>query len=74
MLLYKVVETSIVTDEALEKVINEWVALGWTFDEDRFVVREASKRPAMAFVFFTRNREDTSPQDWSQSSQSSMSR
>lgn len=74
MLLYKVVETSIVTDEALEKVINEWVALGWTLDEVRFVLREASKRPAMAFVFFTRCRGETSALEPPQSSQSSMSR
>ncbi|HXV22383.1 MAG TPA: DUF4177 domain-containing protein [Desulfuromonadales bacterium] len=54
MLRYKVVETSLVTDEALEEIINEWTARGWQFDGIHFAVREASKRPAMAFVLFTR--------------------
>ncbi len=34
--------------------INEWTAKGWHFDSVQFVVREASKRPSMAFIFFTR--------------------
>jgi hypothetical protein len=54
MLHYKVVETSLVTDEALEEIINDWVGRGWSFDGVQFAMREASKRPAMAFVFFTR--------------------
>jgi hypothetical protein len=54
MLAYKVVETSTVTDEALEAVINEWVCNGWAFDGMQFAMREASKRPAMAFLLFTR--------------------
>ena len=29
MLVYKVVESSVVTDEALERIINQWVAQGW---------------------------------------------
>jgi hypothetical protein len=58
---YKVVETSTVTDEALETIINEWVQLGWSFDGIQFAMRESSKRPAMAFVLFTRPAE-TSPQ------------
>jgi hypothetical protein len=55
MLIYKVVELPIVTDEAIEAVLNEWTAQGWQFDSLQFVVREASKRPSMAFVFFTRS-------------------
>jgi hypothetical protein len=54
MLTYKVIEIPIVTDEAIEAVLNEWTAQGWHFDGLHFVVREASKRPSMAFVFFTR--------------------
>jgi len=54
MLCYKVVETSLVTDEALEKILNEWTAQGWHFEGVQFAMREASKRPAMAFVLFTR--------------------
>jgi hypothetical protein len=55
--LYKVVELSIVTDEAIENAINEWVRLGWIFDGIQFAMRESSKRPAMAFVLFTRPGE-----------------
>ena len=54
MLRYKVVEMAVVTDEALEAALNEWTAQGWQFDSLQFVVREASKRPSMAFIFFTR--------------------
>jgi hypothetical protein len=54
MLNYKVVEIAVVTDEALEAALNEWTAQGWQFDSLQFVVREASKRPAMAFLIFTR--------------------
>lgn len=54
---YKVVELSTVTDESLENTINEWVKLGWTFDGIQFAMRESSKRPAMAFVIFTRPDE-----------------
>ena len=51
---YKVIETSTVTDDNLEKILNEWTALGWTLDGIQFAMRDASKRPAMAFVLFTR--------------------
>jgi hypothetical protein len=54
MVRYKVVETTVVTDESLEAILNEWVGAGWQYDDVRFVVGEASKRPSMAFVFFTR--------------------
>ncbi len=53
-LRYKIVETSTVTDESLEEIVNEWVGRGWTFDGLQFAMRESSKRPAMAFVLFTR--------------------
>jgi len=54
VLRYKFVELSTVTDDTIETCVNEWVALGWTFEGLRFVTTEASKRPAMAFVSFTR--------------------
>ena len=54
--VYKVVETSTVTDDELERILNEWVSQGWTFDRMQFVMRESSKRPAMAFLLFTRPR------------------
>jgi NAD(P)H-flavin reductase len=55
MLTYKVVEIPIVTDETIEAVLNEWTAQGWQFDSLQFVVRDASKRPSMAFVLFIRS-------------------
>ena len=65
MLVYKVVETSIVTDEVLERFINEWVQQGWEFDSIQFVIRDASKRPSMAFLFFVREVREAghSPSD-----------
>ena len=51
---YKVVELSTVTDEELTKVINEWVGRGWSLDGINFAMSQASKRPAMAFVLFTK--------------------
>ena len=53
-LQYKVVETSTVSDEELERILNEWVSLGWSFEGFHFAIRESSKRPSMAFVTFTR--------------------
>lgn len=54
---YKVVETSTVTDEELERILNEWTVQGWSFDGVQFAMRDASKRPSMAFVTFTRDDE-----------------
>lgn len=51
---YKVVELSTVTDEALEETLNAWTAQGYTLEGIHFAMRESSKRPAMAFVVFTR--------------------
>ena len=56
-LLYKFVEVSPVTDDALERAVNEWVQQGWTLDGIRFVHHESSKRPVMAFVSFVRAPE-----------------
>ena len=57
---YKVVESSDVTDESLEKIINEFVGKGWTFDGMQFAMRDSSKRPSMAFLIFTRPAGDLS--------------
>jgi hypothetical protein len=59
-LRYKVVEISAVTDEEIEKVLNEWTAEGWTYDTMQFAMRmrDSSKRPSMAFVTFTRDEAD----------------
>ena len=51
---YKFVELSTVTDDEIERVVNEWVQKGWRFEGIHFAMREASKRPAMAFLSFTR--------------------
>jgi len=59
MLKYKVVELSNVTEEAIEEALNETVATGWQFDGMLFAMRESSKRPAMAFLLFTREDEQT---------------
>ncbi|MDF1525642.1 MAG: DUF4177 domain-containing protein [bacterium] len=53
-LKYKVVETQIVTDEVMEGLINSWVDKGWHLDGIRFAMSDASKRPSMAFILFTR--------------------
>ena len=55
---YKVVETSDVTDQSLEEILNEWTRQGWRLDMIQFAMRDSSKRPAMAFVTFTRSDED----------------
>jgi len=55
---YKIVETSNVTDEELERILNEWTAQGWQVDTLHFAMRESSKRPAMAFVSFTREEPE----------------
>ena len=54
---YKIVELSSPTDEDLTRLVNEWVGQGWRLDGMQFAMRESSRRPAMAFVIFTRPRE-----------------
>jgi len=58
MISYKVAEISTVTDEEMEHTINEWTRKGWSFDGIHFAMREASKRPAMAFIIFSREEID----------------
>lgn len=55
---YKVVELSMVSAEDIEKALNEWTAEGWTFENTQFAMRDSSKRPAMAFITFSRNDEE----------------
>ena len=55
---YKVVECSSPSDEELERILNEWAARGWRFEGYHFAMRESSKRPAMAFVTFSRDGGD----------------
>ena len=56
--LYKVVETSEVTDLRLEEILNEWTAKGWRLESMQFAMRDSSPRPAMAFVTFTRPEDE----------------
>jgi hypothetical protein len=58
MIEYKVDELAVVTDESIEEALNARAADGWHFDSIQFVVRDASKRPSMAFLFFVRERRD----------------
>ena len=51
---YKVVETSTVTDDVLTSILNDMTRAGWLYDGMTFVPNDASKRPRMAFVIFTR--------------------
>ena len=57
---YKVVELSSVDEATLERTLNEWTPRGWKFDGVQFAMRESSKRPSMAFMFFTREGAATS--------------
>ncbi|MFO7577016.1 MAG: DUF4177 domain-containing protein [Pelovirga sp.] len=59
MVRYKVVETSQVDDVTLEKILNDWTSRGWYLEGIHFAMREASRRPGMAFVTFT--REESGP-------------
>jgi hypothetical protein len=59
---YKVVELSTVDEGHLEHTVNLWVRQGWRLENVQFAMRESSKRPAMAFVFFTRAGEATADQ------------
>jgi len=54
MLTYKVIELATVTEETIEETLNEWTTKGWTLNGIQFAMRESSRRPAMAFVLFTR--------------------
>jgi hypothetical protein len=54
---YKFVELSIVTDETIEEAVNSWVGKGWNLDGMRFVMTEASRRPQMVFISFTRETQ-----------------
>ena len=62
-LRYKVVETQIVTDEIIEDIINSWVDKGWHLDGVRFAMSDASRRPSMAFILFTREGDTPEEED-----------
>ncbi len=55
---YKVIETSQVTEDSLEEILNRWTAEGWKYDGMQFVVKESARRPSMAFILFVRTDEE----------------
>jgi len=57
-MIYKIVETSVVTDEEIERILNEWTEKGYAYESIQFVTHVSSKRPTMAFVFFTKNHQE----------------
>lgn len=57
---FRVAEVSPVTEESLERALNERAADGWDFQSIHFVTREGSHRPAMAYLFFTERAGATS--------------
>ena len=60
MLIYKVVELSVVTEETIQEALNSWTAQGWHFDGMHFAMRDSSRRPAMSFILFTREESSVS--------------
>jgi len=54
---YKVIETSEVTEDSLEYILNHWTADGWRYDGMQFVVKESARRPSMAFILFVNAEE-----------------
>ena len=60
---YKVVETSQVTEDSLEEILNQWTAKGWRYDGMQFVVKESARRPSMAFILFVRGEEEDAGED-----------
>lgn len=40
MIEYKVVETSTITEDQMEKIINEWVEREWSFDGIYYAMRK----------------------------------
>ncbi len=58
MLIYKVIELGTVSEESIEETLNEWTAKEWHFDGMQFAMRESSRRPAMAFILFTKEQAE----------------
>ena len=52
---FKVVELSNVCDTEIEAAVNRSVAEGYRFDTIHFVTPAGSRRPSLAFLFFTRS-------------------
>lgn len=57
---YKVVELTRVTDDEIENSLNTWTKEGYVLENIQFAMAESSKRPAMAFILFTREAKHES--------------
>lgn len=55
---YRVVEISDVVDSEIEAALNRAAGEGFRFESIHFVSHPGSRRPAMAFLFFTRSAPD----------------
>ena len=51
---YRVAELSDVSDRTVEEALNRAAGEGYRFDSIHFVTQPGNRRPAMAFLFFTR--------------------
>ncbi len=51
---YKVVEVSNVHDQEIEAVLNRVTAEGYRFESIHFVTQPGTRRPQMAYLFFSR--------------------
>ncbi len=51
---YRVIELSEVSDHAIADALNGALADGYRFESIHFVTQQGSRRPTMAFLFFTR--------------------
>jgi hypothetical protein len=51
---YKVVEITDVSDQEIESALNRVAGEGHRFESIHFVTQPGNRRPAMAFLFFTR--------------------
>jgi hypothetical protein len=52
---YRVVELSDVSDRTIEEALNRVTAEGFRFESIHFVSQPGTRRPTMAFLFFTRD-------------------
>lgn len=50
---YRVVELADVSDRGIEDALNGACAQGFRFESIHFVTQQGSRRPSMAFLFFT---------------------
>ncbi|NJK90335.1 MAG: DUF4177 domain-containing protein [Myxococcales bacterium] len=59
--MYRVVELTQVTDDAIEAELNQWAREGYALEGMHFAMREGSRRPSMAFLVFVRSGGLLSP-------------